>query len=241
MDSDSRPLGLRELLEDRVVALRLDHDGGEAEVLGRRADHRRPADVDVLDHLVLGDAAARRGRLERIEVHAHEVDELHVLLLGRLHVRRVVAQRQQPGVQPRVQRLHAAVHDLREAREVLDRADLEAGLLERGRRPAGGDQLDPELREPAREVDDARLVGDRQHGARDPHLARLRHAVPLIGAGPYVTAPPARGADGPGRASRRHARSAPRPRTAGRARAGAARRAPRPPRSRPAARPPAGR
>jgi hypothetical protein len=37
--------------------------------------------------------------LERIEVHAHEVDELHVLLLARLHVRRVVAQREQAGVQ----------------------------------------------------------------------------------------------------------------------------------------------
>ena len=240
MDSDSRPLGLRELLEDRVVALGLDHDGGEAEVLGRRPDHRRPADVDVLDHLVLRDAAAGRRGLERIEVHAHEVDELHVLLLGRLHVRRVVAQREQAGVQARVQRLHAPVHDLREAREVLDRADLETGLLQRRRRPAGGDQLHAELREPAREVHDAGLVGDRQDGARDPHLARLRHAIPRIAAGRYVTAPPARGADGRGPAGPRRGRSGRPPRTADRARSGAAPRArPRPP-WRAAARPRAG-
>ena len=43
----------------------------------------------------------------------------------------VVAQREQAGVELRVQRLDAPVHDLREAREVLDRADLEPGLAQR--------------------------------------------------------------------------------------------------------------
>ena len=76
----------------------------------------------------------RRGGLERIEVHAHEIDELDLVLGGRGHVLLVVAQREQPGVELRVQRLDAAAHDLREAREVLDRADLEPRLAQRGRR-----------------------------------------------------------------------------------------------------------
>ena len=52
--------GVLELLQHRVVAGRVDHDRREGEVLRRRADHRRAADVDVLDHLVLGRAAAAR-------------------------------------------------------------------------------------------------------------------------------------------------------------------------------------
>ena len=91
------------------------------------------------------DAAAGRGRLERVEVHAHEVDELDLVLLRRDHVRRVVAQREQARVELRVQRLDAPAHDLREAREVLDRADLEPGLAQRRGGAAGGDQLDAEL------------------------------------------------------------------------------------------------
>ena len=169
--------GVRELLQDRVVAGRVDHDRGEGEVLGRRADHRRAADVDVLDHLVLGDAAAGRGGLERIEVHAHQVDELDLVLGGRRHVLLVVAQRQQPGVELRVQRLDAAAHDLREAREVLDRPDLEPALAQRGRGAAGRDQLDAQRSQPARELHDPGLVGDRQQRAPHLHLTRLDHRL----------------------------------------------------------------
>ena len=83
----------------------------------------------------------------------------------------VVADREQPGVELRVQRLDAAVHDLREAGEVGDRADRDAGLGQLARGAAGRDDLDPELDEPAREVDDPALVGDRQQRPRDLHLA----------------------------------------------------------------------
>ena len=168
-------VGFRQLLQDRVVGLRLDHHRGEVEVLRRRADHRRAADVDVLDHLFVVHAAAGGGLLERVEVHAHEVDELDLVLLRRDHVRRVVAAREQAGVELRVQRLDAPAHDLREAREVVDRADLEPGRLERLGGAAGGDQLDAELGEALGEVDDPRLVRHGEHRAADPDLARLRH------------------------------------------------------------------
>jgi hypothetical protein len=50
-------------------------------VLGGRADHRRTADVDVLDHLGVACVDPCRSPLERVEVHAHQLDELDRLLL----------------------------------------------------------------------------------------------------------------------------------------------------------------
>src|SRR5205814_7326835 len=63
---------------------------------------RRSSDLGVLH------TAPRRCALERVEVHAHQVDELGVLLLDRLQVRGVVAQGEQPGVQLGVERLDPA-------------------------------------------------------------------------------------------------------------------------------------
>ena len=83
-------------------------------------------------------------------------------------VRRVVADGQQPGVELGVQRLDAAVHDLREAGEVLDRRGPRARPPASSRGgAAGGHELDAELGEPAGEVDDPALVGDRQQRAPD--------------------------------------------------------------------------
>ena len=75
-------LGLAQLGEHGVVALGADDRRREGVVLGRRADHRRAADVDVLDHLLVGDAPPCRRALERVQVHAHEIDELDVVLLA---------------------------------------------------------------------------------------------------------------------------------------------------------------
>ena len=221
------PLGVLELLQHGVVHLGPGHDRREREVLRRRADHRRPADVDVLDHLVLGRTAAGGGPLERVEVHAHEVDELDALLLGGEHVVGVVAQREQPGVELRVQRLDAAAHDLGEAGEVLDRTHLEARLRELAGGAAGRDQLDAELRQPAGEIGDPPLVGHRQQRAPDADVTRLRHlgrTIQAVGGGVLVRAgaprpvpaparvmrAPPRGADRPDRRRRPRARSAPR-------------------------------
>ena len=87
-----------------------------------------------------------------------------------------------PGVELGVQRLDAAVHDLREAGEVLDAADLEPGRLELARGAAGRDHLDAELGQAAGEVDDAALVGDRQQRAADADRAGLgEQLLPRVG------------------------------------------------------------
>ena len=130
------------------------------------------------------DAARGRRALERIEVHAHEVDRLDVVLLERLGVLGRVAHREQARVELGVQRLDAAVHDLGEARVVVDRADLEAGVGQLAGGAARRHELDPELGQPAGEVHDARLVGHGEERAADLHGSggllmrhlRMRHA-----------------------------------------------------------------
>ena len=64
------------------VALGPDDDGDGVVVLGRGADHRRAADVDLLDRLLERDfGPADRGH-ERVEVAAHQVDLAQAVLLG---------------------------------------------------------------------------------------------------------------------------------------------------------------
>jgi hypothetical protein len=70
-----------------------------------------------------------------------------------------------------VQRLDAAVHHLREAGEVVDGADVEAGLAQLAGGAAGRDELDAERGEALGEVDDPALVGDRQQGPADLDVA----------------------------------------------------------------------
>ena len=93
----------------------------------------------------------------------------------------VVAQREQARVELRVQRLDAPVHDLREAREVLDRADLEA-------RPRAARARCRRWRRARRRARRARartrrspVLSDTDSSARRiAHLARLRHRPPSV-------------------------------------------------------------
>jgi hypothetical protein len=78
-----RAAGRLQLGEHAVVGLRLDDDRRERVVLRGRANHRRPADVDVLDDLGVGHAAPGGGALEGVEVDAHEIDGLDAVLRER--------------------------------------------------------------------------------------------------------------------------------------------------------------
>ena len=67
----------------------------------------------------------------------------------------------------RMKRLHTTVEHLGQPGEPLDRRHHEPGRRERLGRSAGGDELDAARRKPAREVDDALLVADRQQRTTD--------------------------------------------------------------------------
>ncbi len=157
-----------QLGEHGVVALRLHDHGDEAVVLRRRPDHRRAADVDVLDRLRLAHVLPSDRALEGVEVHADEVDRLDPLGFERGHVLGVVAHREQGRVQPRMQRLHAAVEDLRRPGELGDVAHLQVGLPQRGGGAPRGDDLHSQPRQAAREIDDPGLVGDGDQGPAHP-------------------------------------------------------------------------
>ena len=65
----------------------------------------------------------------------------------------VVADREQPAVHLRMQRLHAAVHHLREAGDLRHVGHLEPGVGQRLAGAAGGDELDAVLGERAGEIE----------------------------------------------------------------------------------------
>ena len=80
-----------QLLEHSVVLLGPADRRAVGEVLGGAAQHRRAADVDRLDGLLLRDSVPRGDLLERIEVDADEVERLDPVLLERGDVLRLVA------------------------------------------------------------------------------------------------------------------------------------------------------
>ena len=131
----------------------------------------------MLDGVVEGDVGLGHGLLELVEVHADEVDHADPVLGGLGHVGGIVAAGEQAAVHLGVQRLHATVHHLREARVLLDGDHVDAGLLEHARGAPGGDHLHAELLlERLDEGDDARLVRDRDERPLDGcvcHVASL--------------------------------------------------------------------
>jgi hypothetical protein len=97
-------------------------------------------------------------RLERIEVHDHEVDRRQRVHLEIGAIAGVVAAREDAAVDARVERLDAAAQHLGAARQRLDVLDLESGVAQRLRRAAGADELDAETAQPARELDQPAFV-----------------------------------------------------------------------------------
>ena len=79
-------------------------------VLGGGADHGRAADVDVLDAVVEGGAAATVC-FERIEIDDQEIDGGDLVLLRLRHVLGVAAHSEQAAVNLGMQGLDAAVDD----------------------------------------------------------------------------------------------------------------------------------
>ena len=153
------------------VAVRRGDDRDRGVVLGGGADHRGPADVDLLDALVRARARGH-GLPERVEVGDDQVERLHAELGELADVRLETAVGQDPRVHLRVQRLDPAVEALGEAGELLDPGDREAEALDQRRGAAGGDQGHPGLVQAADQVLEAGLVVDRDQRPPDRDARR---------------------------------------------------------------------
>ena len=157
-----RPAARAHLLEQRGVVRRIDDDADVRMILRRRAHHRGPADVDVFDRVVERAAGLCHRLAERIKVDDDEIDGRNVVAAQRRDMRRQIASREDSAVHLGMQRLHATVEHFGKAGVGGDLGDRQPGVGQRFRGAAGGQELDAERREAAREIDQAGLVGDRQ-------------------------------------------------------------------------------
>jgi len=137
-------------------------------VLGGAANQGRAADVDVL-HARFEIGAARDRVLERVKIDDQKVDRCDVVHRHGQLVLLVVAPRQQPAMDHRVQGLDAAVHDLGEAGMVRNLRDRDVCLPQHLRRAASGEDGDVVLVKEAGELHQSGLVGDGDQGAGDIH------------------------------------------------------------------------
>ena len=131
--------------DDVGVVGRFDHGGDTRMILRGGPDHRGTTDVDLLDAVVYG-RPGRDGGAERVEVHDDQIEGLDAQLLQLVEMTGQPGVGEQPAVDLGVQRLHPTVETLREAGDLLDLLHRQAGLGDRRRRIAGGDQVDTLLR-----------------------------------------------------------------------------------------------
>jgi hypothetical protein len=161
-------------LEDPRVVGGVDEDDDVAVVLRRRSQEARPADVDVFDQLVPSRLAVE-GALKVVEVHDHDVDRLDAVLVHLRSMGLELSSGQDAAEDLGVERLHPPVEHLGRAGEVRQVAHVDARRANGAGRPARGQELGAELREPACQLVDAGLVGDAQQRALHwvGHAARL--------------------------------------------------------------------
>jgi len=149
-------------------------------ILGGGPQHRRPADVDLLDCLVEGRAGSGNGLTEGIEVDDDQVDRADAVLGERGNMGRYLASGKDARVDDRVQRLHASVEHLGKVGELLDRRDRNAAGGEQRSCATGGNDLDITRNECSGELDDAGLVTHADERAMDCLV--LDHVAPVSSA-----------------------------------------------------------
>ena len=143
-------------------------------ILRRRPQQAGTADVDHFDRLFKRAIRLGDRLLERVQVHDHHINRLDPLLGELPQVLGIVAVGQNGGVNPRMQRLDAAVHQLRKPGDLFHQRDRQVGVLEHPGGTAGRDQLDAELLvQGPREVDDPGLVINAKQRPAD--LQRVGH------------------------------------------------------------------
>ena len=156
---DRRAVICGHLLKQQRIILRLDDDGDACMVLGRGADHRRTADIDLLDCLIRV-YASRNRLLERIEIDDQEIEGLDSMIPQGVLVLEAAAGCEQPAMDLGMERLHPAVHDLGKAGQGRDIPHCDIRLDQGSCSAAGRDDLDALSRQGLCDLDKPGLVGN---------------------------------------------------------------------------------
>ena len=131
------------------------------------ANHGRAADVDVLDKFVEGYACFGRGFLEGVKIHYHHIDRRDAVFGHGAAMFRIFAAVKDSAMHLGMEGLDAPVEHFGEAGEFGNIFDGDAGVAQQLGGAAGGDELNSEPGEFAREVRQAGLVGDAEECALD--------------------------------------------------------------------------
>ena len=150
----------------RVVG-RVHDDSHVFVVLGRTAHHGRPADVDVLDAVIVGAVGLGHRGGEGVEVHYQQIDGRDAVFGHHGVVDATTAE--QSTVHLRVQCLHAAVHHLGETRMGGHFRHWQAGACEQLRGAAGAEQRNASSMQCLCEFQHAGFVRNRKQGAPYGH------------------------------------------------------------------------
>jgi len=144
-----RPFGPANPFTNPVVVARVDNHQNGREILGGCADHRRTADVDVLERLFQGHVGATDRLCKWIQVPDDDVDHVDLVSdqLGR--VAGVVPPGQNATVHHRMKGLYAPIENFGEARQIGDLLDGQARVLELPGRATGAHQLVTRRSQPA--------------------------------------------------------------------------------------------
>ncbi len=114
-----------QLTEHTAVVRGIDQDGHAFMILGRGPQHRRPADVDILDCISVAATRPRNRRGERVEIDDQQVDRADAVLVHDGIIESAASE--QRAVHFRVQGLDAPVHDFRKAGLGGDLGDRKSG------------------------------------------------------------------------------------------------------------------
>src|SRR5262252_17471 len=131
-----------EFIGDRWVIIGIDDHGDVVVILGRRADHRRAADVDVFDRLLHRHVGFLNRLAERIEIDDDQVDRLYAVFAHLRAMLLVRADAEDAAVNFRVQSLDAAVEHFWKSGEVRNVTRLDSVLAQQPRGAAGRNDLD---------------------------------------------------------------------------------------------------
>ena len=113
------------IIQNFLIVLRVCNNRHIFMVLGCSTYHRRSADINILDRLlVIG--AVFNNFAERVKVHNHQINFANLVICHRLLMCRIITARQNAAMHFGVQGFNTAIHDFWEACEVRNIANFYA-------------------------------------------------------------------------------------------------------------------